>query len=322
MKFHEKNYSLIIIGAILAGLGGGQFDAVRETGGTLILPLLILMLFVTFIPIRIDSFLSSFLNVRFTVSSLVVNFLWTPLFAWILAAFFLQGHPALAIGFILLMVTPCTDWYIVFTGLAKGNKPLSAAILPVNLLLQMFLLPVYLFLFAGAQTEVDMTLLLESVLTVLFLPLLAALALNALTKKFFKEKNKPYAFAEALPVYLLALAIAAIFASQGEALINHAPYVILIFVPIILFFAVNFLIGAKISSIMRLSFADRVSFHMTTLARNSPLALTVAVSAFPDEPLIALTLVIGSLLELPILAGLSQLLKIISHRKKPLKRLT
>jgi hypothetical protein len=30
----------------------------------------------------------------------------------------------------MLMVTPCTDWYLIFTGIAKGNVALSTAILP------------------------------------------------------------------------------------------------------------------------------------------------------------------------------------------------
>ena len=47
---------------------------------------------------------------------------------------------------------------------------------------------------------------------------------------------------------------------------------------------------------------------LTTLARNSPVALAIAVTAFPDEPLIALALVIGPLIELPVLACVSQVL--------------
>jgi arsenite transporter len=52
----------------------------------------------------------------------------------------------------------------------------------------------------------------------------------------------------------------------------------------------------------------------TTLARNSPLALAIALVAFPEQPLIALTLVIGPLIELPILALVSQVLLLIRRR--------
>lgn len=45
---------------------------------------------------------------------------------------------------------------------------------------------------------------------------------------------------------------------------------------------------------------------MTTIARNSPIALAIVVTAFPDQPLIALALIIGPLIELPVLAIVSQ----------------
>ena len=40
-----------------------------------------------------------------------------------------------------------------------------------------------------------------------------------------------------------------------------------------------------------------------------PIALAIAVAAFPDRPLIAVALVVGPLLELPILAALAQLVR-------------
>lgn len=47
---------------------------------------------------------------------------------------------------------------------------------------------------------------------------------------------------------------------------------------------------------------------MTIIARNSPISLAIAVTAFPDQPLIALALVIGPLIELPVLTIVSQLM--------------
>jgi len=62
-------------------------------------------------------------------------------------------------------------------------------------------------------------------------------------------------------------------------------------------------------------YEDSVSLNLTTLARNSPISLAIAVTAFPDQPLIALTLVIGPLIKLPILAIVSQFLLLIRRRK-------
>ena len=74
----------------------------------------------------------------------------------------------------MLMVTPCTDWYLIFTEIAKGNVALSTAILPVNLILQVLLLPIYLFLFAGVMKTVELSVLVESIVIVIVFPFLLA----------------------------------------------------------------------------------------------------------------------------------------------------
>ena len=101
------------------------------------------------------------------------------------------------------------------------------------------------------------------------------------------------------------------FASQGKYLLQNMNVVLLLLVPVLLFFIINFLLGQFIGRIMHLSYKDTVSLSLTTLARNSPVALAIAVTAFPDEPLIALALVIGPLIELPVLAFVSQVLLLI-----------
>lgn len=65
---------------------------------------------------------------------------------------------------------------------------------------------------------------------------------------------------------------------------------------------------------MKFNYQGKVSFSMITLARNSPIALAFAMTAFPEEPLIALTLVIEPLLELPILATITQMLLLLKNR--------
>ena len=101
------------------------------------------------------------------------------------------------------------------------------------------------------------------------------------------------------------------FASQGKYLLQNMNVVLLLLVPVLLFFIINFLLGQFIGRMMHLSYKDTVSLSLTTLARNSPVALAIAVTAFPDEPLIALALVIGPLIELPVLAFVSQVLLLI-----------
>lgn len=118
-----------------------------------------------------------------------------------------------------------------------------------------------------------------------------------------------------LPIIFLSLAIVTMFASQGQLLLENLDLMWQITIPILLFFILNFLVGQKIGSMMKFQTSDKVSLSLTTLARNSPIALAIAMTAFPDQPLIALTLVIGPLLELPILAVISQVLLLMARRE-------
>ena len=308
MSLIEKLYTFIIFSAVIIGILIGQVETVSANAERFIVPLLVAMLYITFLQIPFEDIKKSFKNGKFTSTSVLINFVWTPILAWLLALVFLGNTPALYIGFIMLMVTPCTDWYLIFTGIAKGNVALSTAILPLNLILQVILLPIYLLIFGRTTGVIELAFLVESVLLVLFIPL----ALTFITKLILKNKEQfrdnLLSRLSVLPIIFLSLAIVAMFASQGQLLLDNLDLMLKITIPILLFFIINFIVGQKAGQVMKFSTTDKASLSLTTLARNSPIALAIAMTAFPDQPLIALTLVIGPLLELPILAVITQLL--------------
>ncbi|MET3505284.1 arsenic resistance protein [Halalkalibacter oceani] len=313
MSLIEKWYSVLILAAVLIGLSLGQFESISAHAELVIMPLLVVMLYVTFLQIPFRDITKSGKNVTFTITALLINFVWTPLFAAALAFVFLADHPAIFIGFMMLMVTPCTDWYLIFTGIAKGNVALSTAILPLNLIVQVILLPVYLLVFGGATGVIELSLFVESVTIVLVIPFGLALCTKAFLRQKRQLADQLLARVSTLPIVFLCLAIAAMFASQGRVLLANLDVLWYMILPLFCFFLVNFIISQKVGQLMKFSYKDRASLSLTTLARNSPIALAIAMTAFPDEPLIALTLVIGPLLELPVLAFVAQLL--LSRRK-------
>ena len=308
MSLVEKLYSFIIFLAVIIGISIGQIESIRTNAESFVVPLLVAMLYLTFLQIPISEIKKSVKNIKFTSTTVILNFIWTPIFAWLLALLFLGDHSALHIGFIMLMVTPCTDWYLIFTGIAKGNVALSTSILPLNLLVQIILLPVYLLIFAGTTGFIKLSYLVESVLIVLLIPLILAILTRLWSKNKQKFSDNFLTKLGVFPILFLSLAIVAMFASQGQLLLENLDLMWKITVPILLFYVINFIIGQKVGQLMKFSYADRASLSLTTLARNSPIALAIAMTAFPDQPLIALTLVIGPLLELPILTIITQLL--------------
>lgn len=127
MSTIEKIQTFIILFAVTCGIVLGQFNLIHMYSEQFIVPFLFFMLYGLFLSIPLKEIKNGFRNLKFAATSLTINFVWTPLLAWGLGALFLSDHPALWVGFIMLMVTPCTDWYLIFTEIAKGNVALSTA---------------------------------------------------------------------------------------------------------------------------------------------------------------------------------------------------
>ena len=304
MDLVEKLEPIIIFTAIIIGLIFSNMQTIAQNTGNLINIFLCLMLFGLFLEVPLNELKDSFKNTKFTATSLIVNFIWTPLFGYFLGSLFLKGNVDVMIGFFMLILTPCTDWYLVFTKLAKGDLTLSLSILPINLVLQIILLPIYLVIFFSSANTMDYAQLAHSLLLVIVIPFIAAQIVKFILNSDLKEKAGEV-FSN-LQICFLALAVFCIFASQGELLFTNLDSVITIFVPLIIFFIANTIIDLLLSEKINFIYEEYASLTMTTLARNSPLALAIAINSFPGHELISIALVIGPLIELPVLYVVSR----------------
>ena len=309
MNLIGKLQPVIIITAALMGLLLGALTPLGSVSSGMIEVFLMMLLYILFLSIDLKRIKNSFTNVRFTLTAVVINFVFTPLFGYLLGKVFFPDELDIRIGLLMLLVTPCTDWYLVFTGLSKGNVELGMSILPLNLILQIVLLPVYLLVLIGSEVTMDVASLLGSVAMVLVIPF----ALAYITKRFTENSEKFKSFlsdrGDDLQLLFLCLAVVVMFASEGRSLIENPMLLVQMFVPLLIFFAVLFFVAQLAGRVMKFSRRDTVSLNFTTLARNSPLSLAIAVATFPDRPLISLALVIGPLIELPVLSVISGILK-------------
>lgn len=257
------------------------------------------MLYGLFLEVPLKNLKKSFTNIKFTSTTLIINFIWTPLFGYFLGNLFLNGNIDIFIGFFMLILTPCTDWYLVFTKIAKGDLNLSLSLLPINLILQIIFLPVYLIIFFSSNNSMSYTDLGYSLLIVIVIPFILAQLTKAILNDDITEKASD--FFSNYQIVFLALAVFAIFNSTGELLFKNLNSVLTIFIPLIIFFITNTIIDLLLSEKINFTYEEYASLTMTTLARNSPLALAIAINSFPGRELIAIALVIGPLIELPVL---------------------
>jgi ACR3 family arsenite efflux pump ArsB len=309
MNLIGKLQPVIIITAALLGLLLGAVTPLGKVSSSLIEVFLMLLLYILFLSIDLKQIKKSFTNVRFTLSAVIINFVFTPLFGYLLGKIFFPGSLDIRIGLLMLLVTPCTDWYLVFTGLSKGNVELGMSILPLNLILQIVLLPVYLLVLIGSEVTMDVGSLVSSVAMVLVIPFALAYITKLITKNSEKFRSFLSEQGDNLQLLFLCLAVVVMFASEGKNLLDNPLLLTQMFIPLLIFFAFLFFVAQIVGRVQKFPKKDIVALNMTTLARNSPLSLAIAVVTFPEQPLVSLALVIGPLIELPVLSVISGILK-------------
>ena len=137
-----------------------------------------------FSQIPFTSLKESFANRRFILALLTVNYLAVPIVVWILSKL-LPEYPPLLLGVYLVLLTPCIDYVIVFTSLGRGNEKVILMSTPILFITQMFLLPLYLWLFMGEEAVgiVEPGPFLEAFFGLIVIPLGIAIAIQLFAKK-------------------------------------------------------------------------------------------------------------------------------------------
>lgn len=273
-------------------------------------PALLLLVALLFFEVRLRAVVAGFANLRFMGIAWAANFLIVPVIGFLIASLFLSGQPLLFTGLLIYFMSPCTDWFLGFTRMARGDTALGAALIPVNMVTQLLLYPVWLWLFTRHTGVADFAAIPEVLMQWFLIPFAAAQAL-----RFVLERLLPEAlFARlsgwvgfAIPL-VTAVLIFQIFAANIGTIAGHLGAFAVILIAIFLFFVATFLMGEGLARLFRLPYPQQALLAMTTAARNAPLMLAVTAVAIPDQPLILAAIVIGMLVEFPHLTALKQVL--------------
>ncbi|MFN3746714.1 MAG: arsenic resistance protein [Hyphomicrobiaceae bacterium] len=261
-------------------------------------PTLGLLLLATFTQVPLTHVRAAFHDRRFMAAVLVGNFLAIPL---LLALFiqFIPDDPALRLGVLLVLLVPCTDWFITFTHLGGGDTGRAIAVTPVNLLVQLALLPVYLWLFMGnAFLELlAADRLLAVFVSLIVLPLCAAWAIERWGERK-PERTRLIGRIGWLPVPLLGLVVFLIAASQVEpaiAALSVMGHVLGVFVA---FLVVAALLGIGLARVFRLPNGEARALVYSLGTRNSFVVLPLALALPEMWAAAVVVIVLQSLVEL------------------------
>lgn len=298
---------LLLVTAILIGSLTGLLHPLEAS---LVDISIIAMLFFLFYNISFDKFLKGIRNKKYLSVAWISNFIVIPFVAFVIASIFVDRTSAIFIGLIIYLVAPCTDWVLGFTKLAKGDTEINSTLLPINLLSQIILLPMYLYLFTNNTIGIPFDAFFDTLLYWLVIPFVAAQIIRIIMRRLSKQVlEKSTFFAEIGFLIAIIILVFSIFNSNIDSLLKNIALLPVIFIVIFLFFLITYFLIQFISYKTELSRKEEVSLTMTTAARNAPLMLGVSLALFPQEPLIHIVLVIGMLVEFPHLITLTYLLK-------------
>lgn len=295
----EKYQVFIYLAGIASGLAIGMLlPGKTELLALALWPVLGILLYTTFTQVPLSHLREAFTSARFIWAAVIGNFLILPLIVWGLMAAG-PNIPAVQLGILLVLLVPCTDWFITFTHLGGGDTKRAIAFSPVSLLLQLLLLPFYLWLFLGPEitTNLIQKELIMAFSGLIVLPLIAAF----LTEKWLDKKQDRKSILHILgwfPVPLLAFVVFTIAATQVNVVIdslNLLPTLLLIFSAFLL---IAGLLSRLISKIFDLPPNQGRALAFSLGSRNSFVVLPLALSLPPSFELTVVVIVFQSLIEL------------------------
>lgn len=294
----DRHQIAVYLIAIAAGAGIGWVAS--DSGDVLahaINPALGALLYVTFLQVPVAELVRSVRDVRLLSALLTVNFAVVPL---VVAAMFwlLPAEQALRVGFLLVLLCPCVDYVIAFSGLAGGDSRRLIAATPLLLVVQMALLPLFLWLFLGSDLAdiVDVQPFVEAFLVLIVIPL----ALAWLTQWLSVRVSPVTRFTGAVNgtmVPLMALVLFVVVASQISTVDGKLADVLTVIPFYVLFLVVMALLGVVVADRFGLDTGGRRAVVFSGATRNSLVVLPLALALPAGYEIAAVVVVTQTLVE-------------------------
>ena len=295
LQEHLNKWMLLyVVLAIAAGLVIGYPSAAwtqvnQNTVSTLTTLAVFFVIYPMMVNLKIESLVKASKNVKGLTMAMIYNFIWTPLLGFALAKAFLNDEPLLALGFLLVMVVPCSSMAVGYTGLAGANVELATVAVALSFVIAVFSIPFWMTLFASQYAvPVPIQEMVTTILTVLIAPMVVGYFTRRGLVRWLGEKKfqQWQPFFPSLSLIAMFGLIFLVFSGKATMIVSKWQEVAVLLVPSALYIALSLALQTWLNRRLGLSYQDHMAVAFASSSSNNATAIAIATMAF--SPLVAL----------------------------------